>query len=144
MPKTERMQSGGLLKKCKSAAIMAGLAVLIALLLLFVIAFLTAKGTIPMERREYYVMLSVFLGASTAALLRCAKEGRGVLKTAGLAFGMYAVLLVLLNLFVNTSSVFTAQYLKNMICAAAGLLFGCAVFAFRKPKQTRKHKRYNR
>jgi peptidoglycan/LPS O-acetylase OafA/YrhL len=143
MPKTERMQ-GGMLEKCKCAAIMAGGAVLIALALLFAIAFLTAKGTIPMERREYYVMLSVFLGTSTAALLRCAKEGRGVLKTAGLAFVMYAVLLVLLNLFADTSPVFTSQYLKNMLCAAAGLLFGCAVFAFRKPKQIRKQKRYNR
>lgn len=117
---------------------------LIALALLLAIAFLMAKGTIPMERREYYVMLCVFLGTSTAALLRCAKEGRGVLKTAGLAFGMYAVFLVLLNLFIDTSSIFTAQYLKNMICAAAGLLFGCAVFAFRKPKQIRKQKRYNK
>ncbi len=79
-------------------------------------------------------MLCAFLGALPISVFMNMGEGKGALYVSLAADLIYSVLLFLLRLPQGNGAIFTPQYFKNVICAGAGILFGCAICIFRKPK----------
>ena len=141
--KKAKADKTGLLKKGKYAAVLAGLTFALTQLLLIAASAAIISGKLPAERDRQITMLCAFFGAFPTSLLMCAKEGRGVLKTAGAAICAYTLLLILVGAAVKVEPIVSVRLLESVICAGTGMLFGCAVFAFKKPKRKRKARRYN-
>lgn len=144
MRRAEKTQASVLGRNVRRAACMALVSGLITVLLLYVVSAAAAQGKLPLERKEQIVLLCVFLGALPTSIAACIKEGRGVLKTAAVACVVYALLLILVGLFMKSNLNSSVQYLKSVICAGAGMLLGCALYAIRKPKMRRRRRRYNK
>ena len=145
MRKTEQAAKPGERKrKLLLALCMAAVSMLITMIFLLGLSFAIANGYLSMERSETMVMLSALFAAALTAFAFCAREGRGAVLTGLAASAMYCLLLLLLELACGTRALLGLEFFKNAICGCAGLLFGCALFAFRKPKLKRRNFKYNR
>lgn len=144
MQKKENTRREYVRRKMIIAAAMSLSSLLVTLLLLLAAAFAIEKGKLPMEQKEKLVMICVFLGAVPTSFLLNLKEGRGALKTSAAACILYMIMLIILELAFGSETIFNPQLLKNGISVLAGHMFGCAIFAFRKPKHKRHNKRYNK
>ena len=120
--------------RIRRAAVAAVLSMMLTSIFLLIVSLCVSKGIFPIEHRERLVMLSVILGALPASLWLNGRGGRGAIGTSVCAAAIFSLLQFLTRLFFETRPIFTPQLLKNEICATAGILFGCAICLFRKPK----------
>ena len=117
------------------AGAVAGMVVTLLLLLLF--SALLAKGKLPADTLDEFVLVSVLLGTAFGGF-RCAGKQNGGAVTAGaLTALLYILLLLLCTLFFRKSGNGPQLILKEMIAAVAGGCFGGVLRLHKKTKKSR-------
>ena len=144
MRKWKAPDGSELWRRGRSVLMTSVLSLLLGCAVMLLYACAAARGWLPLARCDHAVMICLFLGAFPAALIMSRKEGRGILKTAAAASGICFLILILLGIAAGSDRIFSTGLLKYAICVCAGLLFGCAIYAFPKPKRKPRKRRYNK
>ena len=115
---------------------------LVSLLLLAACSMLLWRGDIPEGISNDLVLGAAFAGSITAGLIASSGEGKGAIS--GILGGLsYLVIVAAIGMYREQTSYFDLNFLKLVICAAAGSIFGGIISTGKKPKKRKKrHTRY--
>lgn len=118
----------------------------VAAILLYICAVLISKETLPTSLMRDCTVASVFLGCTAGGALAARKGGRGVLFSGGILGTAVGLLLLAVAALLPEGKVISIGFLRMLVSALAGGLFGGALCLPRRKKagmKKSKKRRYN-